>query len=309
MKKQLLIAAVAATMTSVAMADVSITGSGKLNYTNTVNQTANDSNAFTTDLVLEIVGKSGDTSVHFKEEFNDANGTDGMNMKNAYMKSKIAGVNVQAGSWYGSDSLLGNGGAGNGKFSADYTIEGVKIQYEAQNDSDESVTVSGTVGGVSLSHEVFQSNGTSNSDTKVSGSVAGVGIAYRTIDSDTATNEKESLEVNYTTNDVTLTYAEVDVNSTGTTTSDAFFGTQASAVGDMSGFGLKTALAGNTVQLKSYKINPDNASGSKDNDYIKFVVTRPLASGATFEATYTDKDDTNGTADSETLDLELAVKF
>jgi len=309
MKKQLIAAAVAATMTSVAMADVSITGSGKLNYTNTDNQTANDSNAFSTDLVLEIVGKSGDTSVHFKEEFNDANGTDGMNMKNAYMKSKIAGVNVQAGSWYGSDSLLGNGGAGNGKFSADYTIEGVKIQYEAQNDSDESVTVSGTVGGVSLSHEVFQSNGTSNSDTKVSGSVAGVGIAYRTIDSDTATNEKESLEVNYTTNDVTLTYAEVDVNSTGTTTSDAFFGTQASAVGDMSGFGLKTALAGNTVQLKSYKINPDNASGSKDNDYIKFVVTRPLASGATFEATYTDKDDTNGTADSETLDLELAVKF
>jgi len=309
MKKQLIAAAVAATMTSVAMADVSITGSGKLNYTNTDNQTANDSNAFSTDLVLEIVGKSGDTSVHFKEEFNDANGTDGMNMKNAYMKSKIAGVNVQAGSWYGSDSLLGNGGAGNGKFSADYTIEGVKIQYEAQNDSDESVTVSGTVGGVSLSHEVFQSNGTSNSDTKVSGSVAGVGIAYRTIDSDTATNEKESLEVNYTTNDVTLTYAEVDVNSTGTTTSDAFFGTQASAVGDMSGFGLKTALAGNTVQLKSYKINPDNASGSKDNDYLKFVVTRPLASGATFEATYTDKDDTNGTADSETLDLELAVKF
>jgi len=309
MKKQLIAAAVAATMTSVAMADVSITGSGKLNYTNTDNQTANDSNAFSTDLVLEIVGKSGDTSVHFKEEFNDANGTDGMNMKNAYMKSKIAGVNVQAGSWYGSDSLLGNGGAGNGKFSADYTIEGVKIQYEAQNDSDESVTVSGTVGGVSLSHEVFQSNGTSNSDTKVSGSVAGVGIAYRTIDSDTATNEKESLEVNYTTNDVTLTYAEVDVNSTGTTTSDAFFGTQASAVGDMSGFGLKTALAGNTVQLKSYKINPDNASGSKDNDYIKFVVTRPLASGATFEATYTDKDDKNGTADSESLDLELNVKF
>jgi len=309
MKKQLIAAAVAATMTSVAMADVSITGSGKLNYTNTDNQTANDSNAFSTDLVLEIVGKSGDTSVHFKEEFNDANGTDGMNMKNAYMKSKIAGVNVQAGSWYGSDSLLGNGGAGNGKFSADYTIEGVKIQYEAQNDSDESVTVSGTVGGVSLSHEVFQSNGTSNSDTKVSGSVAGVGIAYRTIDSDTATNEKESLEVNYTTNDVTLTYAEVDVNSTGTTTSDAFFGTQATAVGDMSGFGLKTALAGNTVQLKSYKINPDNASGSKDNDYLKFVVTRPLASGATFEATYTDKDDKNGTADSESLDLELAVKF
>jgi hypothetical protein len=35
MKKQLLIAAVAATMTTVSMADISITGGAKINYTNT----------------------------------------------------------------------------------------------------------------------------------------------------------------------------------------------------------------------------------------------------------------------------------
>jgi len=314
MKKQLLIAAVAASMTSVAMADISIAGSGKLNYTNVDNQTAADTNLFSTDLVVTLTGKSGDTSVVIKQEYNDNANTDNtraMMTKSAYMASNIAGVNVKAGTWFSADSLLGNGTQSDGAFSADYTVEGVKVQYENKNtasgvESTGSWTVSGAVQGVSLSHEMHEN---ADTDTKVSGSVAGVDIAYRSYDSDTATSDKESIEVNYTTNGITLTYADVDVNSTGTTTSDAFFGTQASAVGDMTGFGISTAVAGNTVALKSYKINPDNASGSVDNEFTKVVVTRPLASGSTFEATYTDKDDKNSTANSTTLDLELSVKF
>ena len=314
MKKQLLIAAVAASMTSVAMADISIAGSGKLNYTNVDNQTTADTNLFSTDLVVTLTGKSGDTSVVIKQEYNDNANTDNtraMMTKSAYMASNIAGVNVKAGTWFSADSLLGNGTQSDGAFSADYTVEGVKVQYENKNtasgvESTGSWTVSGAVQGVSLSHEMHEN---ADTDTKVSGSVAGVDIAYRSYDSDTATSDKESIEVNYTTNGITLTYADVDVNSTGTTTSDAFFGTQASAVGDMTGFGISTAVAGNTVALKSYKINPDNASGSVDNEFTKVVVTRPLASGSTFEATYTDKDDKNSTANSTTLDLELSVKF
>jgi hypothetical protein len=314
MKKQLLIAAVAATMTSVAMADISIAGSGKLNYTNVDNQTAADTNLFSTDLVVTLTGKSGDTSVVIKQEYNDNANTDNtraMMTKSAYMASNIAGVNVKAGTWFSADSLLGNGTQSDGAFSADYTVEGVKVQYENKNtasgvESTGSWTVSGAVQGVSLSHEMHEN---ADTDTKVSGSVAGVDIAYRSYDSDTATSDKESIEVNYTTNGITLTYADVDVNSTGTTTSDAFFGTQASAVGDMTGFGISTAVAGNTVALKSYKINPTNAAGAVDDEYTKVVVTRPLASGSTFEATYTDKDDKNSTANSTTLDLELSVKF
>ena len=314
MKKQLLIAAVAASMTSVAMADISIAGSGKLNYTNVDNQTAADTNLFSTDLVVTLTGKSGDTSVVIKQEYNDNANTDNtraMMTKSAYMASNIAGVNVKAGTWFSADSLLGNGTQSDGAFSADYTVEGVKVQYENKNtasgvESTGSWTVSGAVQGVSLSHEMHEN---ADTDTKVSGSVAGVDIAYRSYDSDTATSDKESIEVNYTTNGITLTYADVDVNSTGTTTSDAFFGTQASAVGDMTGFGISTAVAGNTVALKSYKINPTNAAGAVDDEYTKVVVTRPLASGSTFEATYTDKDDKNSTANSTTLDLELSVKF
>ena len=325
MKKQLLIAAVAASMTSVAMADVSIAGSGKLNYTSTDTSASADgstvaastANAFGTDLVLTVTGKTGDTSVVLKQEFNDDatdDNTTAMMTKEAYMASNIAGINVKAGTWFSSDSNMGNGTQADGRFSADYTFSGVKVQYEDRNGetlaNPSSWTVSGEVEGVSLSHEMHANDDT---DTKVSGSIAGVNIAYRSVDVNTAsgtTQDKESIAVDYTTNGITLSYVDVDVDSTGTTTSDGYFGTQATAVGDMEGFGVSTAIAGNTVALKSYSINPTNAAGSADDDYTKVVVTRPLASGATFEATYTDKDaGANTIADTETLDLELSVAF
>jgi hypothetical protein len=113
---------------------------------------------------------------------------------------------------------------------------------------------------------------------------------------------------------VTLTYAEVDVDTANQGTSDGFFGGVAAvaavteAVGvtavaananpmrDASGFGIKTSMAGNTLNLKSYSVGTQ--------DFTKVVVTRALANGATVEGTYTDKDSV-----STTMDLELRVKF
>ena len=64
MKKQLLIAAVAATMTSAAMADISISGDAKFEYQN-VEATGNttNTNRTNTEVNLKLRGKSGDTSV------------------------------------------------------------------------------------------------------------------------------------------------------------------------------------------------------------------------------------------------------
>ena len=306
MKKQLLIAAVAATMATVSIADVSISGSGKINYTNTDTTGADSVNTFTNELDLNITGKSGDNTIFLNIENLDANGTGALNTKTAYMSSKVGDINVKVGSWYGADSLLGNGGAGNNRFSADTTIGGVKIQYENQEAGDESVTLSGTVAGISISHESHQDGDT---DTSVSGSFGGVNATYRSWEQDIETStatDKTSIEVSTEVQGVTLTYAAVENDGTGTTTSDAFFGTFATAVNDLEGFGLKTTLAGNTVQLKSYDVK--EASTSADDSYTKLVVTRALASGATAELTYTSKDDA-GTADVDTLDLELFVKF
>jgi len=321
MKKQLLIAAVAATMASVSMADVSISGAAQVNYTNTDNDDGTSSNAISHDFDLKITGKSGATTVVMDIENTDANAdaadvavgnaastddvsraqtkTDNeLNVKNAYLATSIAGVNVKMGTWYGSDSLLGNGSQTEDQVSLDTTISGVKVQFE-DNMSTSSVTLSGSVAGVKLSHEIFDAK----TDTSVSGSFGGVNVAYRDVDADAdAADSKTSLEVSTEIQGITATYANVDAGTNGTT-SDAFFGEIKTATDMMEadGFGVKTNVAGNTVNLKSYTLK--NTS-SVEQDYTKLVVTRPLANGSTLEATYTDKDSV-----STTMDLELRVKF
>jgi len=305
MKKQLLIAAVAATMASVSMADISITCAAQVNYTNTDNDDGTSSNAISHDFDLKITGKSGATAVVMDIENVDANVDTTkaeMNVKNAYMTTSIAGVNLKAGSYFGTDSLLDNASQTADKLSLDTTISGVKVQYETAgtNLNSSSVTLSGSVAGVALSHEIFDTK----TDTSVSGSFGGVNVAYRDVDADAdAADSKTSLEVSTEFQGVTATYANVDAGTNGTT-SDAFFGeiTTATDMGEAEGFGVATAMAGNTVNLKSYTLT--NATTRAEQDYTKLVVTRPLANGATVEATYTDKDSV-----STTMDLELRVKF
>jgi hypothetical protein len=288
MKKQLLIAAVAASMTSVAMADISITGTATAN----INSVSGSDTTYAQDLDLKITGKVGaTTAVIDLETLSSANG---MDVKNSYMTTSIAGANIKIGDWTGSDSLLGNGGNDNTEqLSVDYSMSGVKLQYEAQGASD-SVTVSGTVGGVAVSHEIFDTK----TDTKFSGAVAGVAITYRKIDSDTDTSDASSLEISTEVSGVKLGYAKVDKNELGS--SDAFFGTfDASTVAksftDATGFSISTSVAGNNVTFKSLDI--DNV------DTNKVIINRPMA-GGTFEATFVDKDGA-----SSSVDLELKVSF
>jgi hypothetical protein len=356
MKKQLLIAAVAASMTSVAMADISITGGAKFNYTNTdsaaytsaavaassdyaaastdpayvaagivastglwVAQTgtaqigtagtaaaavaSNSTNTINHDVDFTIAGSAGDTGV----SATFATTTMGtLVTENVFLTTKIGDFNVKTGSYAGGDSNLGNGTRADGKVSIDTTLAGIKLQFE---DSDAatngaSFTISGEVSGVAISHEVFDTS----TDSSISGSIGGVSIKYRSVDSDLVNSDKTSLKISGEMSGVTATFVDVDVDGIGTTTSDDFFGTHASSdINEATGFSLKTALAGNTITLKSYDIK--KTSTAQDDSYTKIVVTRPLA-GATFEATYTDADMSSvNDADSKSLDLELAVKF
>ena len=312
MKKQLLIAAVAATMTSVAFADISITGGSKINWTSTETAGANNSAAFKHDVDFTLVGKSGDTTVSATVSNANTASTvaSTMTAENVFMTTKVMGANLKAGQWSGSDSNLSNGSRSAGKFSANYTVSGVKVTYEDSTAGSNSVALSGTVAGVAVSHKVSQNNTT---DTKISGSAGGVTAKYRSVDVDTETataRDKASLTLSTEVQGVTLSYAKVDVDGTAVTTSDDFFGTyNAASLGfnEAEGFSAKTAIAGNTVTVKSYDVKPTAAQA--DDSFTKLIVTRPLAAGATFEMTYTDKDAGNARPDVTTLDLELAVKF
>jgi len=303
MKKQLLIAAVAASMTSVAMADVSISGAAKVNWTNTDTTNADSVNTVSHDIDLKVTGKSGDTSAVMDFESVSATGSAGadLKIKNAYMTTSIGGANIKVGDWFGSDSLLGNGTNGVDKIDVNYTMSGVKAQYEYSAAGDESVTLSGSVSDVALSHEMHQ-NG--NTDSKIGATFGGVSVAYRDYDVDnTSTGDKTSLEVSTEVNGITVTYADVDVTA-GTTTSDAFFG--GTTMAEASGFGLSTTLAGNKVTAKVY--DQKDTNGGSDDSHTKLIVNRALASGATLEVTFHDEDVTGGN-DVTKLDVELAVKF
>ena len=156
MKKQLLIAAVAATMGTAAIADISISGAAKVNWTDTDYTAAGtaDTNTINHDVDWTIAGKSGDTGVSATFSTTTAGA---FVTENVFLTTSIAGVNIKTGSFSGGDSMMGDGSRADGKISLDTTVSGVKVQFEdtdaAGNNS--SITVSGSVSGVSVSHEIF----------------------------------------------------------------------------------------------------------------------------------------------------------
>jgi len=284
MKKQLLIAAIAATMTSVAFADISISGAATAN----INTKSGSDTTFASDIDLKIVGKAGATSATVDLEFVTTDDADINMIKNAYIKTNVGGANIKIGDWTGGDSLLGNGSNDNvEQISVDYTMNGLKVQYEAQGASD-SVTLSGTVAGVKVSHEMFDTK----TDTSVSASMANVAMTYRSIDNDDSTKDASSLEVSTTVSGIKVGYAKIDAETA--VKSDAFFGTLAS-VKDATGISVGTAVAGNNVTFKALEID--------GTDTNKVIVNRPMA-GGTFEFTYADPE-----GGVSSTDLELKVKF
>ena len=288
MKKQLLIAAVAATMGTAAIADISISGAAQMN----LNKVSGSDATYTTDIDLKVTGKAGDTTAVIDLETLTTSAS--MDIKNAYVATSISGANLKVGNWTGGDSLITNGSNDDiTQISVDYTMNGVKVQYEDGNSTaSDSVTVSGTVGGVSISHEMFDTS----TDTSFSTTIAGVSVAYRSRDYDANAQDVTSLEVSTEVSGVTLTYVDVDANETGSTgtTSDAFFGAQ-TGVKTASGVSASTSIGGNKVTFKAYDIN--------NVDTNKLIVSRPMA-GGTFEATFADTDGSNSS-----VDLELKVSF
>jgi hypothetical protein len=320
MKKQLLIAAVAATMTSVAIADIAITGNAKFEYFNAQTGTAASTNNTNTEVNFSIAGKSGDTSVVANLEMN-THGAGTMDIEDLYMTTKLGDFTVKAGNYAsGTSGILGeidNGGRANNKVTisttmggvdlyagnsaslpgsgqtalnnnmfagASMTIAGVKVQAKKVSETVDAFGVSGTAGGVSYRLEQ-KSDTAANGDVtfgQISGSTQGFDLSYAWIDADKAGKIAED--------DSSIFAVEGNITTaTGVT--------QISA---------KTTIAGNTVTVKSGSVEKGMTGG--DLDFFQVGIVRSLASGATATVTYTDKD-ASTTTDTETLEIDLSVKF
>jgi len=312
MKKQLLIAAVAATMTSVSFADVSISGGMKVNYKNT------DTNGATTDLVttetdLLVTGKSGDTTVHW--EINTDSGTattdnNELGTEDVWLSTKIGDVAVKAGTWNGSDTILAQDSTRtNGNWILSTSVSGAKIALEGDSaTSATSTAISGDIAGVTAKYKMKHTS----DELYLSADVAGVAVTFAGISADAANSDAAAFTLAKEFNGVTVSYSDVDADSSYTVTGDtAAFGDAAAlamaAGDDASAIKLSTSMAGNTVSARFVSV--DALIANSDFDVNTFTVTRPLAGGSTLEVTYTDTDKTGATNDTEVLDVELAVKF
>ncbi len=315
MKKQLLIAAVAATMGTAAIADISLTGNMKVNYKNT------DLNSVTTDTVtqeanLVLTGTNGGTKVHVEVAIDgdsSASATDNMRTEDVWVSTSVGDVAIKTGTWNGGDSIFAadaTRSAGNWVLST--AVSGVSIALEGDSTkSAVKTTLKGDISGVSAKYVMkgASSTGFKSNELYLGTDISGFGVTYAMIDSDAATSDATAFTVSKEFNGVTVSYSDVSTDASYTVTGDtAAFGDAAAlamaAGDDASSIKLATSIGGNKVSARFVSVD-----AAADFDVNTFQVTRPLAGGTTLEVTYTDTDKTGSTSDTEVLDIELAVKF
>ncbi len=306
MKKQLLIAAIAATMGTAAIADISITGSAKVNYKNTdANGTTSD--AVTHETNMTFVGTNGDTKVHMEVALDDGSNTGTFKSEDVWVSTKIGDVSVKTGVWNGSDSIFAkDSDRTTGNWVLGTSVAGASVSIEG--DTAASATTAAIKGNISGVAATYKMKSTSN-ELYLSGDVAGFGVTFAMIDADAATSDATAFTVSKEFNGVTVSYSDVSTDASYTVTGDtAAFGDAAAlamaAGDDASSIKLATSIGGNKVSARFVSVD-----AAADFDVNTFQVTRPLAGGTTLEVTYTDTDKTGSTNDKEVLDFELAVKF
>jgi hypothetical protein len=314
MKKQLLIAAVAATMGTAAMADISLTGNMKVNYKSTDfdNAATASTNNVTQEANLVLTGTNGGTKVHVEVAIdgdNSASATDNMRTEDVWLSTNIGDVSVKTGTWNGSDTIMAADGTRTaGNWVLGTSVAGASISVEGDSNASATTTaIKGNIAGVAATYKIKSTS----DELYLSGDVAGFGVTYAMIDADAASKNADAFTISRDFSGVTATYSSVDADAGYTVTSDT------AAFGDTSGFmnigddvtslKLKTSMGGNTVSARFVQV--DALVAANDVDVNTFQLTRPLANGTTLEVTYTDIDESTATTGKSVLDMELAVKF
>ena len=325
MKKQIIAAAVAATMTSVAFADISITGSTKVNFKakDTDATTEVSTNTVSTEHDLKVVGKNGDTSYVVSMEMDNAEDS-GIDIEDNYITTKVGDINLKVGDWDNGNNYLRESSRSNDRLEASTTVGPVDVTFwSGHGDNHDKITLKTDLNGIALKYV------TQNDDEEyvVSGSVAGINASLHMDNNDAANTDKSSLELSTKLNDIDVKVVTIDTDTGAYFGGDTWVGDwehsstersagqglwQAENGMDLTAVSLATSMAGNKVEYRHIKADQDGstASNSTDRTINRFIVTRPLASGATFELMYTDAEEQGDAAASYSeLDLELSVKF
>ncbi len=342
MKKQLLIAAVAATMSVSAMADISITGSANVKMNAAELSTGGTTEGSSMNMDIDFAGKSGSTSVYAHIDVDNTGNVDAAAVTSTgaairdgsivvdklWMTTSIGSVNITAGDY---SSCVGSVEGVQACTTTDNSIglstdvAGFKVGYtKSMNDSstNDSITLSGKVAGLD-----FKIKDTENTYTNfsVKGDVAvgtGTGFYAEQMNRDAADSDATLIAAHTVVNGITLKAADYSADATGVTnnlnTGDirplgtSLIGDYHTAaalnmktVKDATLFGVNMDVEGNNVNIVVGEYDSANGNGL---DFADIVVTRKLASGATLDVSY-GKIDTSATVDTTNYGAILSVKF
>ena len=209
MKKQLLIAAVAATLGTSAMADISITGDALMRYASTEDAggTATDLNQLDQLIRLKMVGTSGDTKVVMglrtdNDEAATARtggataSTNGIETDYRFISTKVGGATVKVGEWWESTGLgLVRKGrsSGTNAVRVSGTVADVDLGLQGTVDGPEVVIdASTTIAGVKLGLEHDTTDNTGYTDATIKGKMADINYAAEIYQSDATASDADA---------------------------------------------------------------------------------------------------------------------
>jgi hypothetical protein len=340
MKKQLIASAVAASMSAVAMADVSITGNANYEYfhTTTGGATETTQNKGDTEVNLSVVGKTGDTSVVANFELTghggDAADGTGIDIEDLYITTKVGDITVKAGDYASGTTALGgeidNGGRVTDKVALTMPVGPASVSFATSNGSGSgtptnafdgdgsSVTVTMPVAGQTIA---IKEQSDSYTIVGAKGNLGGIDYRIENKDSDTASQDVLFYEVGTKIGDLNVSYAAIDAdaaslvteNDSGVFARDMASGSTAHAGHDgISQVTVATSVDGTAVKLRAGSLN--GVATYKDANFMEVMASRPLASGATLTVTYADYENANTSTsdtmyDNQVLEIDLSVKF
>ena len=336
MKKQLLIAAVAATMATASMADISIKGSANIKMAGKDLST----NTFTTqsssqNMDVDITGSNGATKVIAHLDIDNASSTGGtdtstdggtINVDKLYMTTAIGSVNVKAGDWsscVGMVEGVQKCTTTNNSISLSTKVGGytVGVSGGMSNDSaNNSFSVSGKVAGLDFK---IKDNENTYTNISVKGDVAvgtGTGFYVEHMNRDAADSDATLVAAHTVVNGVTLKAASYEADVTGLASNTGEIrplgtslvgdyhtahATTLATIKDIKGVGANMDIQGNNVNVVVGEYDTAALNGL---DFADVVVTRKLAAGTTLDMSY-GKIDTSATADTTNFGAIINVKF
>ena len=337
MKKQLLIAAIAATMSVSAMADMSITGSANVKMKAAELSTGGTTESSSMNMDIDFAAKNGGTAVYAHLDFDDAGtvsndnvdaSTGSLTIDKLWMTTSIGSVNIKAGDY---SSCVGSVEGVQACTTTDNSIglstdvAGFNVGYtKSMKDSstNDSITLSGTVAGLGVKIKDSENTYTNYS---VKGDVAvgtGTGFYAEHMNRDAADSDATLVAAHTVVNGITLKAADYSADATGVTnnlnTGDirplgtSLIGDYHTAaalnmktIKDATLFGVNMDVAGNNVNVVVGEYDNATVNGL---DFADIVVTRKLASGATLDVSY-GTFDTTAAVDTTNYGAILNVKF